>query len=181
MDCTNAQKPITTDLRRWFDQHMRLMADDELREGFGNLCDAIDAVQANLECENDALYAENDAMRHERDEGLMELPLDADGEPIHVGDKLVGEKVGGGYCEPFVVIGYVMSNSVIEPMDEHKMPRMAKYAHHAPDTWERIIEDAIGEGMARELSNHNGGYDRSDSLSNAFLVARCRALAGEAE
>lgn len=50
--------------------------------------------------------------------------------------------------------------------------------HYQPDTWERIIEDAIGEGMARELSNHNGGYDRSDSLSNASLIARCKALAG---
>jgi len=170
-DCANAQKPITTELRRWFDQHMRLMADEELREGFGNLCDAIDAVQENLERENDALYAENDALRHERDDGWVELPRDADGEPIHVGDKLVGEKVGGGYCEPFVVIGYVMSNGVIEPMDEHKLPRMAKYAHHQqPDTWERIIEDAI-----------NMHFNPSLTSERDALVARCKALAGEAE
>lgn len=149
--CASAQEPITTDLRRWFDQHMKLMADDELREGFGNLCDAIDAVQKNLERENAR---------------MMPLPLDADGEPIRVGDKLVGEKVGGGYCEPFEVIGYVMSNGVIEPMDEHMMPRMAKYAHHhRKDTWERIIGDAI--------NGHNGIIDFDG------LIARCRALAGE--
>lgn len=165
-------KPITTDLRRWFDQHMKLMADEELREGFGNLCDAIDAVQENLERENDALYAENDALRHERDDGWMELPRDADGEQIHIGDELVGEKVGGGYCEPFKVIGYVMSNGVIEPMDEHKMPRMAKYAHHQqPDTWERIIEDAI----IYAVSDTKDDRARFDAL-----VARCRALAGDA-
>jgi len=79
-------KPITTDLRRWFDQHMRLMADDELREGFGNLCDAIDAVQENLERENDALYAENDALRHERDDGWVELD---EGEPQSVGSAIL--------------------------------------------------------------------------------------------
>jgi ketose-bisphosphate aldolase len=45
---------------------------------------------------------------------------------------------------------------------------------------ESIIKDAIGEGMARERGNKEC-CDHSSALSNADLVARCRALAGDAE
>ena len=53
-------------------------------------------------------------------------------------------------------------------------PRYADMCRHQPDTWERIIEDAIrGDG---------GSYgclgERLDAMVPA-LVARCKALAGE--
>lgn len=97
----------------------------------------------------------------------MMLPKDADGEYIHIGDVMEGEKIGGGYGEPFEVVGYVMSNGELEPMDEHRNPRKRKYSrHHHPDSWERIIEDALD------------GYRDTDFDK---LVARCKALAGDAE
>lgn len=171
MDCANAQKPITTDLRRWFDQHMRLMADEELREGFGNLCDAIDAVQANLECENDELYAENDALRHERDEGWVELPRDADGEPIHIGDELEGYgwPNGGAYCRAIVNEAMILAGPDEGSYRGWLMWAASDVRHHTPDTWERIIRDAMAYA---ELPT---------DVDMQLLVARCRALAGEAE
>lgn len=50
---------------------------------FKQLCDAIDAVHANLERENDLLRRKLDRVQEER-EGLIELPKDADGVPIRV-------------------------------------------------------------------------------------------------
>lgn len=51
---------------------------------------------------------------------------------------------------------------------------------HAPDTWERIIEDAIGEGMARQRNNDSGNFcERANPMNNGDLVARCKSLAGE--
>ena len=53
--------------------------------------------------------------------------------------------------------------------------------HHAPDTWERIIRDAIGEGMARQRNNDSSECcERANPMNNDALVARCRALAGDA-
>lgn len=51
-------KPITGDMRRWWELHVNQTVDADLREGFGNLCDAIDAIHANLERENDRLKQE---------------------------------------------------------------------------------------------------------------------------
>lgn len=110
-------------------------------------------------------------------ERYMELPLDADGEYIHMGDRMEnGELVArimltDGSWKPTV-------HTASTPNQLHEY-YCHDIRHYQRDTWERIIKDAIGEGMKRELSNHNGGYDRSDSLSNASLVARCKALAGE--
>lgn len=64
------------------------------RAEFENLCDAIDAIHANLERENESLRRELDRVLGEMEEHhawapeshYMMLPKDADGEPIHVGD-----------------------------------------------------------------------------------------------
>lgn len=175
-------KPITTDLRRkmdtlgWYDEDGNIVYTTGGKPAseiaclvinsktFGELCDAIDAVQANLERENDALYAENDALRHERDDGWVELPRDADGETIHAGDEL---EVGNGKREKvkFMTLctdgGWLINEQGWLPI----------YSHHVKsDTWERIIEDAI----TYAVSDTKGDRARFDAL-----VARCRALAGD--
>lgn len=102
----------------------------------------------------------------------IKLPMDADGVPIKVGDVMKGEKIGGGFSEPFEVVGYIMSNGELEPMDEHKCPRKHVYLHHhQPDSWERIIQDAVKLGYA----------DYPTTSYEAELVERCRRLAGEVE
>lgn len=45
------RKPITADLRRWWELHCRTLATPELDEGLDALCDAVDAVHARLERE----------------------------------------------------------------------------------------------------------------------------------
>lgn len=189
MDCANAQyPPITEAIRSRVESGWDPWP--EAREWLLGKCDTIDAVHAQLErdyklacrvnerqdLEYTQLKAERDSMAAalDRAEGehdfapeshYMMLPKDADGVPVHIGDVMEGELIGGGYGEPFTVVGYVMSNGELEPMDEHKNPRKRKYSHHhTPDTWEHIIEDAM-------TGYTDGEFDK--------LVARCKALAGD--
>ena len=106
------------------------------------------------------------------------LPVDADGVPVRLNDLM---EWPDHTRDPFEVIA--IGNGTLHYVEDGEIQWTSAETkrHYTPDTWERIIRDAIGEGMARELSNYNGGYDRSDSLSNASLVARCKALAGDAE
>ncbi len=62
------RKPITADLRRWWDLHCRTLATPELDEGLGALCGAIDAVHANLEGECESLRRELDRVLGEQEE-----------------------------------------------------------------------------------------------------------------
>ena len=104
-----------------------------------SFCDSIDAAHKTLEDEFAEMQEFCDRLKdavNKREDLTMwsvdytAMPLDADGVPIHVGDVMEGEKVGGGFCEPFEVVGYIMSNGELEPMDEHKCPRRHKYLHH---------------------------------------------------
>ena len=164
-------KPITGELRK-------CMIDDDRgvcylsEERFDERCDEIDSVHAQLERENAALKAELDRVRGEWDDWesrLIELPRDADKLPIHVGDMLAGEKAGGfGLCEPFEVGCIMFGRDTIQVNDVHGLTRCVEFAHHyVPDTWERIIDDAIVAGA-------NGGF-----IDARPLVARCKALAKE--
>ena len=94
---------------------------------------------------------DNDALAKR---GYIALPVDANGVPIHVGDVMEGEKVGGGFGESFEVVGYIMSNGELEPMDEHKCPRKRKYLrhHHTP-----TVEDVLQEfALACEDAGNSG-------------------------
>ena len=149
---------------------------------FDRLCDAIDAVHAQLERENDELRMkyvninrhaqhverENESLKAELDrvlgeqenrDALVELPKDADGVPIHVGDVMV--YADGNTC-PLPVVALVPPAVFLT--DDG--PRYADMCRHQPDTWERIIEDALD------------GYHDTDFEK---LVARCKKLAGDAE
>lgn len=123
-------------------------------ERFERLCDAIDAVHAGLEKENAALK--------ERD-GYIELPKDADGVPICVGDCV--EYVDGPAKQRTVTSinlagdgWWVYVNGVGRRPD--------KYRHASPDTWESIIADAMG-------CEPNEVAEDADLMK---LVARCKAL-----
>ena len=120
----------------------------------------------------DWLADNEDAMA---EHGWMRLPLDEDGEPVCVGD--VMEWPNGDTSE-VVGIGdggtlfYVENNNA----GGADWTTVVGKRHHRPDTWERIIEDAIrGDG---------GSYGCLEERFNATvpaLVARCKALAGDAE
>lgn len=137
------------------------------------IADRIDAEheRAAMSAMNDALYYANDESMAEL--GWVHLPKDADGEYIRIGDVMQGEKVGGGLCEPFEVVGYIMSNGELEPMDEHKLPRKRKYLHHHAPT----VEDVL-----REMLDVWG--ELPSNATNEAIIAEYAAklrLAGDAE
>jgi hypothetical protein len=142
-----------------------------LRMDFESRCDAIDAVHANLERENESLRRELDRVLGEMEEHhawapeshYMLLPKDADGEPIHLFDLMETERgvetVEGILPDRFLVL-----------RDGHWLTvEAATHRHHHADSWERIIKDAHDAGA------HGKVFDLSEA------VARCKALAGDAE
>jgi len=116
----------------------------------------------------------------------VKLPVDADGVPFRIGDKVDSEHyedgtvIGINYFK--APNGVVREEITVQPngWDVATWRDPEEYTHHRADTWESIIKDAIGEGMARERGNKEC-CEHSGALSNADLVARCRALAGDAE
>lgn len=140
---------------------------------FDRYCDAIDSIHANLERENESLKAELDRVLGEQEDrdGWIELPKDADGVPIHVGDyvEYVDDTLAPRNVTYIYFAGdgwWVYTNCVGRRPD--------KYRHVTPDTWERIIEDA------RTCTGSTGNYTSVPTMRwtnemNA-LVARCKAL-----
>ena len=125
-----------------------------------DLCDAIDAVHASLEAE----------LAEWGERGVL-LPLDADGVPVRLDDLM---EWPDHTDNPFEVIGigngtlYYVEGGVIQ------WTRAETKRHYTPDTWERIIEDARAYSM-----NISGSYLWKNKTDE--LVARCKALAGDAE
>ncbi len=110
------------------------------RDEFVRLCDAIDSIHANLERENASLKAELDRLMGEQDrDGWIELPKDADGEYIHIGDVMEWPEDG----ETFEVVGigdgwtlfYVIEDGVAEWTRAE-----SKRHHHEP-----TVEDVLTE------------------------------------
>ena len=82
-----------------------------------------------------------DKIEQEIEERYIELPKDANGEPIHVGDALQGKKVGGGWCEPFKVVRMDIDGDgwgVYELGGSRRQPRLCR---HKPPT----VEDVLSE------------------------------------
>ena len=94
--------------------------------------------------------------------GWVKLPVDADGVPWRIGD--VTESGQTVEAMGLNRHGWHFVGTVNE-IDT------AIHRHHQPDTWERIIEDAtaLGAQMGRRTTQVDD------------LVARCKALAGDAE
>ena len=133
-------------------------------------------------------------MRIERDDALKEhhawapeshyvmLPKDADGEPIHIGDRM--DWVRYKDDDPTIVrtvsgIGNGVFFAWSDEQGRYAQYEAYAYRHHHADSWERIIEDA------RTCTGSAGNYTAVPSMrwTNEVdaLVARCKALAGDAE
>lgn len=103
----------------------------------------------------------------------IQLPKDADGETIHLGDELEEGKVAR----------IVLTDSDWEPsVYVYKLPNvMREYFcsdvdHAKPDSWERIISE-FAERVLR--SGHQWGLDAP--AATAEFVERCKRLAGDAK
>ena len=177
-------KPITGELRDWFEHAYSYDVGETPWFGWKStieqMLDAIDSIHAALEAENERLRGEWDFWESTHVElpkdgealskqlaewiesrGLVTGPLDANGELWHRGDMSDSQ---WGEIESIAFDGYhwqVCGHDTSAPW----IPADS-ISHYRPDTWERIIEDAMGR--------------YSDADADA-LVARCKALAGDAE
>lgn len=185
-------KPITCELRDVAARCTAIMrtlgadVEDDVvtihKDEFGGLCDAIDAVDANLAAERDELRDECNWLHselHGWEAEAVKLPLDADGVPIRVGDVLdydYGDGIAGTCTVDALILtdrwDYELSD---EDGDTRNVVSMDDFYccihHHHPDSWERIIEDAI--------NTHGNGFNPCWDKERDALVVRCRALAGE--
>lgn len=187
-------RPITGELRRAmvegnyrFDGHH--IVREELavgRERFYGLCDAIDAVHAALEDESAGLrarVAELDKRYDSMHDGWVELPKDADGEYIHIGDVV---EWPDGSDEPFEVVGIGTNGTLYYMYDEscEWTNASTKRHHHAP-----TVEDVLRE-MHAELDEVTALYvgevidsdERDHDEARIFAeYAQKLRLAGDAE
>ena len=149
---------ITTELREYASS-LAMKAGASTTEVKGALEEIADHIDQEHDGEVFGLLREHDEWVHDRDANYIQLPKDADGETIHLGDELEEGKVAR----------IVLTDSDWEPsVYVYKLPNvMHEYfcsdvGHAKPDSWERIIADAAAT---------RGDFDE--------LVARCKRLAGE--
>lgn len=134
-----------------------------------------EGYDAGFASADDWLGQHEDAMA---EHGWLRLPKGADGEYIHVGDELQW----ADDTDPSVAkVSYLQLNPDgswylgIRSRGLCYAPDVLSHYHAPePDTWERIIEDAM-KGADRD-----GSPDTYQECV-AELVARCKALAGDAE
>lgn len=149
-------EPITKGLREYIERHPTMMH----AVGLTDLLDNIDAIHRSLEQENERLRDES-----EHTDDWIKLPVDADGVPICVGDMLAEGEASPErvealmfYCDGWSV-NFGLGWCVV---------KYHKWHHVKPDTWERIIEDAI--------DTHGNGFNPCWTDERDKLVARRKAL-----
>ena len=158
-------EPITTELRElaqdmnWTEIidhiHARNVLDgdwlDSWHKAFDARCDAIDAVHARLEQENDELgktvydmRREFDEWKHSLDTGWIRLPADADGEYIHIGD--VMEWVRYEDDDPAIVrkvsaVGDGVFFAWSDEQGRYAQYEAHAYRHHHASTVEDVLRE----------------------------------------
>ena len=108
----------------------------------------------------DGIDADKNAM------GYIKAPVDADGVPIRIGDTM--EWLDGSTAE-VIGIGDGVFFYKDDESDAADWSSAEGKRHVKPDSWERIIQDAVKLGYA----------DYPTTCYEAELVERCRRLAGE--
>lgn len=152
-------EPITKGLR-WRLEVAALGLPKHRADGLLAECDNIDAIHRSLEQENERL---RDAS--ERGDDCIKLPVDADGVPIHIGDWIVNPDISNQKQK----VAAIAPDSVYWWGEDGCHWRRSHHVrHYRPDTWERIIEDAI--------NTHGNGFNPCWTDERDKLVARCKAL-----
>ena len=100
------------------------------------------------------------------DNEMVELPKDADGVPIHVGDIVFGYASG----IELIVNGMRLTDSWAVSTNHGLIPRTSEVAHERPDSLERIADD-----LEKWLDEPSADWD--DFKKARDLVDRIRKLA----
>lgn len=150
--------------------------------------EVIDEIREMLQIREEGDYwcdAQNilTAIADSIEEHYIELPVDNRGEPIHIGDSIYCAL--DDYAEPHKVWGVELGASPFVDasvgvlLNGEDIPRWVaanNTFHDKPDSWERIIRDAIEHGF----SDRSECSELADETA-VQLIARCRKLAGETD
>lgn len=160
------------------------------------MSDHISKLKA-LEEENERLKDELSALKIQSDDSYMKLPIDADGEPIRLGDTVwyIGVDVDIEKDCPMEVNGFVRVPFVLETFIETvECPRKAiapeSLTHkrlEPPDSWEKL-EKKTSCGYASAPRDENGlttcegcRFQKTESCSQEMtldVLKRAKKLAG---
>ena len=177
-------------------EHLK-QAKAHMSKANGIMSDYISKLK-ELEEENAGLRAKLEALI-QSDDSYMKLPLDADGEAIHIGDAVwyVGSDVDIPKDSPLKVAGFVTmygaSEIFIETQERPTVAIRPKWLTHRqpepPDSWEQLEEDAKKD--ACELAGMGGkencldcvwGPTKTDADCNEMarreILKRAKKLAG---
>ena len=163
---------ITKELRRYA-ARLDEQAAAKSEHGFSPVALEINRIADRIDQEHEAevfdLLREHDEWVHDRDANYIQLPKDADGETIHLGDRVSWDN------GTFNVHELNLTADGWTTWDElHGYTVHADQCHHVtPDSWERIIEDA-----AKNIYP-NGAFNPCWDEVRDSLVERCKRLAGE--
>ena len=108
-------------------------------------------------------------------DGWVELPVDADGVPTHVGDKIKLEH--NGRVTTVTNINYNKYGWQVYCAEGGGFDKDTRFRHVQPDSWERIIEDARVCLMSDYKTEATPTMRWKSDIES--LVERCRRLAGE--
>lgn len=116
--------------------------------------------------------------RGENHDACMKLPLDADGEPIRIGDKM---DIDG---DAMTVLGYRLYNGtlllIVKKGESNltytpKPSRIRHFKHVQPDSWEKLEEDA-NLGCRDYCEKHR--LEECDYNMRVHMLDRAKKLAG---
>lgn len=161
-------------------EHLK-QAKAHMSEANGIMSGHISKLKA-LEEENAELRAKLEAWI-QSDDSYMKLPLDADGEPIRIGDEV---NIDG---DAMTVLGYRLHDDMLLLVAKDKksglffIPEPSRVRHFKPepaDSWEKLEED-VNLGCRDYCEKHR--LEECDYNMRVHILARAKALAkaGEVE
>jgi len=162
---------ITDELREFASHCAGGMGGDALRD----IADRIDERHEEIIYEYKREYED---FKSYRDIAYVKLPVDADGE-IWTGNERVFE-VGNGTRYDMRYLMYDGEKWIIDSSFGGFIAN--KCRHVQPDSWERIIEDALSECGWEQPKEYEIDFEDSKEQRDRFvaeLVERCKRLAGE--
>ena len=165
---------ITDELRERIDDEALLLS---TRRELWNIADRIDAEheKATAGCIHYDPERHYCAVHGDTEHGWVKLPVDADGVPIHVGDKMVFIDLNGNTSEPFIVDGFESLDMwLVRYEDGHRYTASPAHTRHHH---ELTVEDVLREFFSRYVTTKP--KDEDDAII-AEYAAKLR-LAGEGE
>ena len=158
---------ITDELREFAREHQPYGSELYNAQVCDHLCAIADRIDA--EHKHAIGYVDDRDPETMAELGWVRLPVDADGEVIHVGDVVVEDGCG----VPYKVMSMKLFDDCWDVGECGMNPNLCR--HYQPDSWERIIEDAYQLDVA--FGEGTEEYARTSVVRE--LVERCRRLAGE--